>query len=134
MSANSPEFDWYPDSDDNDHCVVLRHQLGIAVYLNHRDDVVIRQQEEYGDEDYVIYVNKDNVLKLVERLLAKADSEAKIVPTEDIAQLASSSEKVRPKDPTAAERMRRYRKNKRRNDRNGDVTPVADELDGEPHD
>ena len=54
------DFDWHPDSSDNEHCIVIRHQLGIAIYRNSCDDVVIRQQE-YGDEDHFVYVSKDNV-------------------------------------------------------------------------
>ncbi len=41
------------------------------------------------------------------------------------------SGQVKPKDPTAAARMQRYRKNKHRNARNGGA--VTDEIGGEPH-
>ena len=54
---------------------MIRHQLGIAVYRNSRDDVAIRQQDEYGDGDHFVYVSKDNVPKLVQALLEAAGFE-----------------------------------------------------------
>ena len=39
---SSSNFDWC--SEEDEACVAVRHQPGIAVYLNPRDEVVIRQQ------------------------------------------------------------------------------------------
>ena len=126
------DFDWHPDSSDNEHCIVIRHQLGIAVYRNSCDDVVIRQQDEYGDKDHLVYVSKDNVPKVVQALLEEAGFETAtgeplLLPKPEVG-IAES----KPNDRTAAERQRRYRANKARSDsgksdRDGDVDR------GEPH-
>jgi hypothetical protein len=124
MTTNSREFDWHPDSGDSEHCVVIQRQLSIAVYRNPRDEVVIRQEDEYGDEDDIIFVYKDNVLKLVERLLAEGGIEAKIVPAED----AAPPEPLllpKPAPLSGAERQRRYRNKHRNVAGDGDVTTVT---------
>jgi hypothetical protein len=109
MSGYSPEFDWNP-SNDVDHSIVVRHQPAIAVYLNPHDEVVIRQQDDY-DHDQFVYITKDNVLKVVERVLAIAGIQAAQAQAELLML-------PRPERLSGAERQRRYR-NKHRNG-NGD--------------
>jgi hypothetical protein len=59
MTDTSPDFDWNPRNDDDDHSIVVRGQPAIAVYLNSHDEVVIRQEGHYGpDEDNFVYVTK----------------------------------------------------------------------------
>lgn len=71
--ARSSEFDWEADADS----VVVPEQPAIAVYKNHEGHVVIRQAGHYGpDEDQSIVIVKENVAKLVERLLEVARVEA----------------------------------------------------------
>jgi hypothetical protein len=51
----------------------VRHQPAIAVYTNPHDEVVIRQQD--SSDDNFAFITKDNVLKVVERMLALAEVE-----------------------------------------------------------
>jgi hypothetical protein len=88
---------------------VVRHQPAIAVYRNPHDEVVIRQQDQYDDShDHFVFITKDNVLKVVERMLAVAGIEMLMD------WLAEPLLLPAPKDRTAAQRQRRYR-NKHRN-------------------
>ena len=98
ISDYSPEFDWNPSGDD-DHSIVVRHQPAVAVYLNPHDEVVIRQQDDYGQDQFV-YVTRDNVTKVVKRMLEVAGVE--------LTTMAEPPLLAPPKDATAAERMRRY--------------------------
>jgi hypothetical protein len=107
MNGNSPEFDWYSEHEKKD-CLVIGNQAAIAVHLNLRDEVVIRQQDQYDDEDHQIHVTKYNVLKLVTEMLAVADIHAKIVLTEEAAQ-AELLMLPKPLPLSGAERQRRYR-------------------------
>jgi hypothetical protein len=76
MTGYSPEFNWNPSKDD-DHSIVVRHQPAIAVYLNPHDEVVIRQQDQYDEsDDHFIYITRDNVLKVVEKMMELAGIEA----------------------------------------------------------
>jgi hypothetical protein len=113
MSGYSPEFDWNPKN-DADHCIVIPHQPAIAVYLCPRDEVVIRQQDQFDEsDDGFVYVTKKSVVPLVQRMLGVAGIEAVIAHRED-GGLAEPLLLPAPKDKTAAQRMRRYR-NKNRN-------------------
>lgn len=46
--SRSPDFDWYKDRDD----LVIEEQAAIAVYLNPRGSIVIRQKGELDPESY----------------------------------------------------------------------------------
>jgi len=104
----SDDFNWNP-TEDEDHSIVVRHQPGIAVYTNTHDEVVIRQQADNSYDDSFVWVTKDNVFQVAERMLALAGY--------------SMNGSEQPKVSSAAARQRRYRNKKR----NG-VTPdtVAD--------
>ena len=101
MTSN--DFNWNPSGDDG-HDIVVRHQPAIAVYLNPHGEIVIRQQDEY-DQDHYVYVTKDNVSKVAERM-------------QELAEIAGAPAQLAPSK--GAERQRRYRQ---RHHRNG-VTPV----------
>jgi hypothetical protein len=111
MTGYSPEFDWNPSS-DTEHSIVVRHQPAIAVYLNPHDEVVVRQQDQYDEsDDHFVFITKDNVPKVVERMLELAGLE--------MATHAAPLMLPKPEPLSGAERQRRYR-NKHRNG-NGDV-------------
>jgi hypothetical protein len=106
-----PEFDWNPDN-DTDHSIVVRHQPAIAVDLNPHDELVI-QQDQYDDsDDHFVFITKDNVLRVLERMLEAAGIEMATAGAEPLLLPPS-------KDKTAAERMRRYRNKHSNDDRNG---------------
>jgi hypothetical protein len=59
------KFDWLRDHE----LVVVRQQSAIAVYTNGNDDVVIRQEGQYGyDDDVWILVSRQNLAPLIRRL------------------------------------------------------------------
>jgi hypothetical protein len=61
---NADAFDWA-----HDDSVVLRHQPGVAVYINQRDDLVIRQEGQYHpDEDVFIYISPNNIHDVIDKL------------------------------------------------------------------
>jgi hypothetical protein len=63
-------FSW--DNPD-DPSIVIPRQPAIAVYVNQRDEMVIRQEAGIGwDEDEYIFVGIDNVEKLIEGIRARA--------------------------------------------------------------
>jgi len=105
--TNSHNFDWY--SDDGESSIVVRHQPATAVYTNPHE-VVMRQQ--YGDEDDFVYVTKNNALKVAQAILSLAGIEVALTRLHD-GGLDEPLLLSAPKDKTAAERMRRYRKKKR---------------------
>ena len=113
--TDSHNFDWY--SDDGETSIVVRHQPATAAYTNPHGEVVIRQQDQYGDEDDFVYVTKDNALKVAQAILSLAGIEVALTRLDD-GGLDEPLLLSAPKDKTAAERMRRYRNKKRDADRN----------------
>ena len=126
MTGYSPEFDWNP-TNDTDHSIVVRHQPAIAVYLNPHDEVVIRQQDQYDEsDDQFVFVTRDNVLKVAQRMLDVAGIEMAMTNMEE-GGLAEPLLLLKPEPLSGAERQRRYR-NKHRNG-NGDAQRhESDEL------
>jgi len=107
----TPDFDWH-DSDS----IVIRLQPGVAVYLNPHDEVVIRQEDQYDvSDDHFVYIARDNVLKVVERML-------------EVAGISTAEPLLLPAPTKAAERQRRYRQ-RHRNGNGRDETVTRD--DGE---
>ena len=105
---SSSDFDWR--SDEDKACVVVHHQPAIAVYVNSRDAVVMRQEGHYGpDEDQCIYVIKDNVPRVVRALLEAAGFETATTYGEPLPKPGGKATKPKPKDRTGAERQRRHR-------------------------
>jgi hypothetical protein len=113
--SDSHDFYWY--SDDGESSIVVRHQPATAVYTNPHGEVVIRQQDQYGDEDNFVYVTKDNALKVAQAILSLVGIEVALTRLDD-GRLDEPLLLSAPKDKTAAARMRRYRKKKRDADRN----------------
>jgi hypothetical protein len=102
----SDDFNWY----NKDDSIVVRHQPATAVYTNPHGEVVVRQQDQYGDEDDFIYIAKDNALKVAQAILTEAGVEVEMAVRED----GGLKEPLLLPAPTkAAERARRYRRNKR---------------------
>lgn len=62
------EFSW-----NNDEAIIVRKQDAIAVYGNPNGEIVIRQQDEYGDEDDIIVVNAIAARALSAALVKEAD-------------------------------------------------------------
>jgi hypothetical protein len=102
------DFDWYGASES----VVVRHQPAIAIYLNPYDEVVVRQQGQY-DEDQWVYVSTENV-----PILARAMLEAAGYETDQ----TYGKPLPKPEPLSGAERQRRYRNKRRNGERNADVT------------
>jgi hypothetical protein len=127
--STSDDFNWNTAVDEG--TVVVRHQPAIAVYTNPHDEVVIRQEGHYGpDEDQFIYLTRENVRKVVNKVLevggfASITETALMAARPDIdwhavlsdfneSGIACNEEASKPKDGTAAERAKRYRENKKR--------------------
>ena len=95
-------FDWNPTKDEV-HSIVIRDQPAIAVYINPHDEIVVRQRDHYGYDDQFVYITKENVPQVAERMLALAG-----YPTCEILS-------PEPKDKTAAARQKRYKDRHARN-------------------
>jgi hypothetical protein len=130
----------FPDSFDwaNEDNIVLRDQPAVAIYSNRFQQVVIRCERAWDQEDDVfVLVDFAHAIKVAQAILLAAgqddiqfyrqagrgcqDVEVELPPNWNPPSRALSgieAEVSEPKDKTAAERMRRYR-NKHRNDRNG---------------
>jgi len=97
MSAPS-KFDWTEDKDS----IVVPATLTIAIYSNAYGQIVLRQQDQYGDEDDWIVFSKEHARVIAEAIIAEAGQE-----------LDASQAPLSP-----AERSRRYRHKQK----NGGVT------------
>lgn len=107
--SNSRDFDWIDSAED----VVVPEQAAIAVYLNPRGDVVIRQQAQYHpDEDTWIVVAPDRAQAVADAIVEAARLAVYHPEDDELAPPAERTAAV-PKDPTAAERQRRYRERHR---------------------
>ena len=112
--STSDDFDW--NVDDNPD-VVVTWQNCIAVYENVAGSIVIRRERAWDeDDDVIILVTKASAPALAQAILRAAGV---VMPT----AVAITHELLPPppaKDPTAAERQRRFR-NRHRNgdDRDG---------------
>ena len=57
-------FDWITDDS-----VIVEKQLPIAIYLNRRNHVVIRQEADgYSEEDTVILIAPQNIMQFINKL------------------------------------------------------------------
>jgi hypothetical protein len=92
----SRDFDW----NDDDSNVVVPEQAAIAVYLNPRGNVVIRQAGQYRpDEDSFVIVAPDHAAAVADAILRVAGLHR---------DQPDDSDPPKPKDRTTAERLRRY--------------------------
>jgi hypothetical protein len=106
-TQSGEDFDWRRDADD----IAIEEQLRIAVYCNPRGHVVIRQQD-WPEDDSMVVVAPQNALALA-RAVLKAAGQIEALPELLGSPFEGASKGDRPKDPTAAERMRRYRERHR---------------------
>jgi hypothetical protein len=67
MTETSHEFNWYSD-EDTDH-IVVRQQPATAVYISPYNEVVIRQQGDYRDDDHWVHLTKDNAARVASAIL-----------------------------------------------------------------
>ncbi len=107
----SGDFDW-----TDKESITIGEQLAIAVFENPSGDIVIRQQDWYGDEDDWVIVAKRNVPALCRALFAAAGIDAQ---TTTVTLLPARS--------SGAERQKRYRQ---RHAPDGGVTRRDAERDG----
>lgn len=85
-------FDW-----SEEDSIIFHTQEAVAVYANKHGQIVIRQRDEYGDEDSVIVINAESARTLVGAIMRELDE---VSP-----QLALPA----PRAKTSAERQRDYR-------------------------
>lgn len=91
-------FDW-----DSDEDLVVRTRRGLAVYLNTRDEIVLRQEARSDEhEDPVVLILRDDALRVARAILEAAGL------TEPPLALPNPAQPMTP-----AERSRRYRESKR---------------------
>ena len=100
---------------ENGEIVVVPEQQAVAVYTLEDGCIAIRQADPSYDEDDVIVLDRQNVAAVAHALMR------------EIGQAGEPLQLEAPKDPTAAERMRRYRE-KQRNERNGDTVTTVTEA------
>ena len=64
VEEDAEEFSWYGDDS-----VILQEQRRTAVYFNTRDDLVIRQEAAWNDEnDTVAIIAKNNIEEFLDKL------------------------------------------------------------------
>ena len=103
MSADGGrEFDWL-DAD-----VIVPQQPAIAVYLNPTGDVVLRQRGDLYDDDSWCWFRIERAPAVARAIIETAGL--------DIAELMPEPTRIgsKPKDPSAAERQRRYRERQKK--------------------
>jgi len=111
---STAEFDWSGDSEE----IVIAAQSAVAVYVNDRGEIVIRQAAEWNQDcDSTIFVRPQHARALADALHAAAKA---LLP-----------EKVRQPSPksSGAERQRRYRLRQRNggdgDNHNAEPSPVT---------
>jgi hypothetical protein len=63
LEPGAPGY-WSPENPD----LVIPGQPAIAVYRNPFGQVVMRQEDFFGDDDSVIHISPENILSLIARL------------------------------------------------------------------
>jgi hypothetical protein len=61
--ADAEDFNWYGDDS-----VVLEKQLRTAVYLDQHDDLVIRQEADYSDNEVFIFIARQNIMEFIDNI------------------------------------------------------------------
>lgn len=95
-------IEWHKDPN-----VIVKNQLAIAIYWNERGEIAIVQEATaYEDSDILITISPANVRAVIDKLIELVD---------EIEERDGDGVGIQtPKDPTAADRQRRYRNNKRK--------------------
>ncbi|WP_454619343.1 hypothetical protein [Bradyrhizobium cenepequi] len=107
---------------DEKDCVI-RAQPETHVYLNPYGEIVIRQAN-WPDEDMWVYFAPDHLPNVVERMCEWAGEDARLAVIDRLRSFVlcereadgSANDQPARRDPTAADRQRRYRERKRAND------------------
>ncbi len=138
--TTSDNFDWCSDP-----AVILHEQPPIAVYTNESGAIILRMGGDViQNYDQIIIIRPENALAIVGAILRAADmgdvelsrklfdmpygagyEDVELPPALTGGDDNSGSLPREPKDPTAAERMRRYRNKHRNDDRNDDRNGVT---------
>jgi hypothetical protein len=116
-------FDWrHLEPED----IIAPNQIEIAVYLNPNGDLVIRRRpDEFEQDDVWVVVGQTHVCRLVERIITLYGFSSPISkisqgnPAEVVA--LPPPERLTSRDPTGAERQRRFRE-RRKQQLNGEAT------------
>ena len=98
-------WDWTDDAGD----VVVPEQPAVAVYLNPKGDVVLRQRGDVFDDDSWIWFGSEHAIAIAGAILEAAGIAPELAPGP-----ATSCGDTRPKDSTAARRQKRYRERKKK--------------------
>lgn len=112
-------FEWFQNSD-----VVVETQMAIAVYESVQGKVCILQQGDYQTEDNCIIIAKDRARAVAMAILRVAGD---AIPEQQDERPAAQQA---PKDPTAAERQRRYRDKRNGRDSYENSRVVTRDADG----
>ena len=104
--------------DDNENCVI-DEQPQTWVYLNPREQIVIRQRREVHEVDPFVFFNIDALSVLIDALEPYLLAHGL---EKDLVQQTELGRAVKARDKTAAARQRRYRDRRR----NGAETVTAD--------
>ena len=121
MTDSSDSFDWA--SEDS---IVLRDQPAVAIYTNRFQQVVIRCERSWDqEEDVFVLVDFAHAIRVAQAILIAAgqddvqfyretgrgcqDVEFELPPNWESEQAEVEGAGPKAKDKTAAERMRRYR-------------------------
>jgi hypothetical protein len=68
---NGEDFSWRDDQE----CVAVDEQFAIAIYPNPKGNIVIRQEDRWGDDDDVVIVARGNVAAVCRALMEAAGIE-----------------------------------------------------------
>jgi hypothetical protein len=63
---------WNWQAEENKESIVVKSVEAIAVYTNELGDIVIRQQNMMGDDDYFVSFPKSSINALIKALKAEA--------------------------------------------------------------
>ena len=71
MRSAPDDFNWHTDK-----TVAVRSQAALAVYANNDDEVIVREQAQYpDDEDCFVVINREHIPTIVRHLLDAAGLE-----------------------------------------------------------
>jgi hypothetical protein len=120
-------FDWSRLEPED---IIAPSQIEIAAYLNPNGDLVIRRRpDEFEQDDVWVVVGQTHVGRLVERIITLYGFSLPISKTSqgNPAEVAAlpAPERLTSRDPTGAERQRRFRERRKRQRNGGATSPEA---------
>lgn len=131
----SRDFDW--DQAERQGCVVQPTAYAVAVYTGAHNHIIIRQEGAYGglEDDCWIELHATHVPAVVQALIREAGLEPRQLALPAPSHTHVRTDEREPAPSAAAERAKRYRERKKRQERDG-VTQRRDangtERDGVP--